>query len=235
MKKLAYLVSRILSIVLLISSISTFSTYAYCKKGIDVSKWNGNINWRAVKDSGIDFAMIRTSFGWSNREKFTDKQLRNNINGAKSVHMPIGAYHYSYAKNPTEAIWEADFFIDRLKWTKWEYPACMDLEDKCQLNLSNDQRTDIALAFLNRVKSAGYFTGIYCCLDWAKNKLNIDKLADHTLWIAHWNEKCGYSKPCGIWQYTSSGSVSGINGRVDMNYSYIDYPSIIKNSHLNGF
>lgn len=235
MKKLAHIVSKLLTIILLISSISTFHSYAYCQKGIDVSKWNGNINWRAVKNSGINFAMIRTSFGWSNREKYTDRQLKNNINGAKSVHMPIGAYHYSYAKNPTEAIWEADFFIDRLKWTKWEYPVCMDLEDKCQLDLSNDQRTNIALSFLNRVNSAGYFTGIYCCLEWAKHKLNMDKLSKHTLWIAHWNEKCGYDKPYGLWQYTSSGSVPGINGRVDMNYSYIDYPSIIKKSHKNGF
>ncbi|MDQ5983452.1 MAG: hypothetical protein RUMPE_00470 [Eubacteriales bacterium SKADARSKE-1] len=204
-------------------------------RGIDVSKWNGTINWRAVADSGIQFAMIRTSFGWSNWEKFTDRQLINNINGAKSVGIPIGAYHYSYAKNPQQAIMEADFFINRLKWTRWEYPACLDIEDDSQLELNVQQRTDVAITFLERVKSAGYYVGIYANLNWTRYKLDMDRLSPYQLWIAHWNNKCGCTRPYGIWQYTNSGSVPGIETQVDLNYSYKDYPSIIKSAHLNGF
>lgn len=204
-------------------------------RGIDVSKWNGNINWGAVAASGIQFAILRTSFGWSNREKFTDIQLRNNINGAKSVGIPIGAYHYSYATNPQEAIMEADFFISRLQWTQWEYPVFLDIEDKAQLNLSTQQRTDVAITFLERVKSAGYYVGLYANLDWTRNKLDMNRLSTYELWIAQWNSQCSCTNPYGIWQHTSSGSVPGINGRVDLNYSYKDYPNIIKNAHLNGF
>ncbi|MBR1779635.1 MAG: glycoside hydrolase family 25 protein [Clostridia bacterium] len=207
----------------------------FLKRGIDVSKWNGDINWREVANSGVEFAIIRTSFGWSNREKFTDRQLRNNINGAKSVGIPIGAYHYSYAKNPTEAIWEADFFIDRLRWTQWEYPVYIDFEDECQLPLTTQQRTDIVVTFLDRVKSAGYLPGIYCNLNWSRNYLDMDRLAGYELWIAQWNVRCACNRPYGIWQHTSSGNIPGIQGRVDLDYAYKDYPTYIKNNHLNGF
>lgn len=208
---------------------------AFCKKGIDVSYHNGDINWRAVKDSGIEFAIIRTSYGWEKWDKQTDKKLRDNINGAKSVGMPIGAYHYSYATTPLEALKEADFFIDRLKWTQWEYPVFFDFEDKCQKKLSVERKTDIILTFLQKLQDAGYYTGYYTSLNWQKNYLNMNRLGAHQLWIAHWNQKCGCEWPYGMWQYTSDGSVPGINGRVDMNYCYVDYPSIIKNLHLNGF
>ncbi len=207
----------------------------FLAKGVDVSKWNGDIDWRTVAASGIQFAIIRTSFGWSNRIKFTDPKLIYNINGAKSVGIYIGAYHYSYATTPLEAIWEADFFIDRLKWTSWEYPVFMDMEDKCQLRLNTQQRTDIALTFLNRVASQGYYTGIYCSLSWTKNYLDMNRLSKHDLWIAQWNDHCSCTLPYGMWQYTSSGSVPGIVGRVDLDYSYKDYPTYMRTNHLNGF
>lgn len=207
----------------------------FLARGIDVSKWNGDIDWGAVAASGVQFAIIRTSFGWSNREKFTDPKLVNNINGAKSVGVPIGAYHYSYATNPTEAIWEADFFIDRLRWTSWEYPVCMDMEDKCQLRLNTQQRTDVALTFLDRVASQGYYTAIYSNLNWTRNYLDMSRLSRHDLWIAQWNDHCSCALPYGMWQYTSSGSVPGIVGRVDLDYSYKDYPTHMRVNHLNGF
>lgn len=203
--------------------------------GIDVSKWNGDIDWKAVANSGVQFAIIRTSFGWSNREKYTDIRLRQNIDGAKSVGMPIGAYHYSYAKDSQQALMEADFFIDRLKWSKWEYPVCLDIEDKNQKSLPKEQCTDVALTFLNRVSSAGYYTGVYTYLDFTKNNLNMERLKNYDLWIAHWHSTCGCKTPYAMWQYTSSGSVPGINSRVDLDYAYKDYPNIIKSAHLNGF
>lgn len=207
----------------------------FCKRGIDVSHHNGDINWQAVKDSGIEFAIIRTGYGWMDWEKQTDRQLRNNIAGAKAVGMPIGAYHYSYATNPHEANLEADFFIDRLRWTQWEYPVYIDLEDNCQKRLTNTQRTDIILTFLQRLQAAGYYTGFYTCLYWQRHMLEIERLSGHQLWIAQWNTHCNCTVPYGIWQRTSHGSVPGINGRVDLDLCYVDFPSIIKNAHLNGF
>lgn len=207
----------------------------FCKRGIDVSHHNGDINWQAVKDSGVEFAIIRTGYGWMNWDKQTDRQLRNNIAGAKAVGMPIGAYHYSYATNPHEANLEADFFIDRLRGTQWEYPVFIDFEDKCQRKLTNEQRTEIILTFLQRLREAGYYTGFYTCLNWQRYMLDISRLGDHQLWIAHWNDNCGCQVPYGLWQHSSHGSVPGISGRVDLDRCYVDYPAIIKAAHLNGF
>ena len=207
----------------------------FCKRGIDVSHHNGDINWQAVKDSGVEFAIIRTGYGWMNWDKQTDRQLKNNIEGAKAVGMPIGAYHYSYATSPHEANLEADFFIDRLRGTQWEYPVFIDLEDKCQRKLTNEQRTEIILTFLQRLREAGYYTGFYTCLNWQRYMLDINRLGDHQLWIAHWNDNCGCQVPYGIWQHGSEGRVPGINGRVDLDLCYVDYPAIIKAAHLNGF
>lgn len=216
-------------------SVSLHKNKAFCKKGIDVSHHNGDINWQAVKDSGIEFAIIRTGYGWEKWDKQTDRKLKANIDGAKSVGMPIGAYHYSYATTPQEAIKEAEFFINRLRWAQWEYPVFFDFEDKCQTKLNNLQKTDVILTFLQKLQEAGYYTGYYTFLNWQKTCLDMNRLGGYQLWIAHWNKNCGCSWPYGIWQYTSEGSVPGINGRVDMNYCYVDYPSIIKNMHLNGF
>lgn len=250
-------ICKILCSILLFTSllgISPAKTYAAApffpgqfKRGIDVSKWNGLIDWNLVKQSGVDFAIIRTSYGWGQKDwpKQTDKKLRQNIAGAKSVGIPIGAYHYSYATNVPEALAEADFFIHCLAGTQWEYPVFFDFEDKCQLKLNNQQRTDIACAFLDKVRSAGYCVGIYANLDWVKNKLDFNRLTGYELWIAQWNNACACTFPYGIWQYTSHGVINGIycndihrmtqNSRVDMNLCYVDYPTYMRQNHLNGF
>ncbi len=203
--------------------------------GIDVSYHNLDIDWQAVKDSGIQFAIIRTSYGWELWDKQTDRKLRDNINGAKSVGMPIGAYHYSYATTQEEALKEADFFITRLRWTQWEYPVFFDFEDRCQKSLSPEQKSDIIVTFINRLRQAGYYAGYYTFLNRQRYELDMSKLQGQNLWVAHWSPTCDCQVPYGMWQYTSDGSVNGINGRVDMNYCYVDYPTIIKNNHLNGF
>lgn len=234
-KKILQVALGLTIFVVLFLSISYKLDLAYRKVGIDVSKHNGNISWQNFKNAGVDFALLRTSFGWSDREKFTDPELKNNIVGAKSAGINIGAYHCSYATNLNEAEMEADFFIDRLKWTSWEYPVFIDMETRGQLNLNKEQVTDIALTFLNKVKAAGYLTGIYASLNWINEKIEIDRLSDHILWVAQWNEKCDCKTNYDIWQYTNSGEISGVSGKVDLNYSYKDFPTIVKTAHLNGF
>lgn len=235
MKKLLYFVLSTVFLTVSFFNIPPNAVNAFRRKGIDVSTWNKTIDWRAVKKDGIQFAMIRTSYGWSDWVKQTDDQLLNNIIGAKSVGIPIGAYHYSYATNCKEALKEARFFISRLKWTKWEYPVCLDIEDPCQLELTNKERTDIALTFLRKVKAAGYYTGIYTNLDWVNKRLDMDRLKEHTLWFAQWNSECNCPRPYGMWQYTDAGMVKGISTLTDLNYSYRNYPLLIKKAHLNGF
>ena len=215
------------------------------RRGIDVSRWNGPINWSLVKQSNIDFAIIRTSFADSSLSNCVDKHMRENIQGAKAVGIPIGAYHYSYATSIETALKEADLFIHCLSGTQWEYPVYFDFEDKCQLKLTVAQRTDIACAFLERVRSAGYCVGMYANLNWINTKLDMSRLQNYELWVAQWNSHCTCTHAYSMWQYTDKGSLNGIycnyisrmtpRSVVDMNLCYVDYPTYMRENHLNGF
>ena len=224
--------------VILFSAVAlTISTAHAVTRGIDVSEWQGDINWDAVKQSGISFAMLRTSWGYeAPREGAVDEKLERNIREAKRVHMPIGAYHYCYATNIPEAIKEADFFLKQLKKTRWEYPVCLDLEDaKYQSSLPKTVLTDIAYTFMERVESQGYYVSLYSNLYWLNNKLDINRLDRFDKWVAQWYSRCEYSRCFGLWQFSSTGQVPGIRGNVDMDYAYKDYPSIMREAHKNGF
>lgn len=203
------------------------------KKGIDVSKWQGKINWEEVKNYGVEFAILREGYG-KNDPKQVDKRLKENYNAAKSVGIPVGVYHYSYADSITDAINEAHFCLENIQGYNLEYPVVLDLEDKEQLKLSSRQRTDIVKTFCNEIEKNGYYSMVYTSLNWWNNYLITDELKQYDLWLAQW----GVAKPsveCGIWQNSESGKVYGISGNVDLNIAYKDYPSIIKAKGLNGF
>ena len=204
-------------------------------KGIDVSTWQGIIDWAKAKESGVDFAMLRASYGWMNKDKQTDSQFHRNMKEAKAAGVACGAYHYSYATTVEEAKKEAAFFLDIIKGYSFEYPLAFDMEDKCQKNLGRELLTNIAYTFLEEVEKAGYYVCLYTNLDWIKNRLDMGKLSRFDLWLAQWNDKPTYEGSFGIWQYTSKGSVPGIDGNVDMDLSYKDYPAIMKAEGLNGF
>lgn len=203
-------------------------------KGIDVSKWNGNINWDKVKSAGINFAIVREGYGKRDPRQ-VDKKFKDNINGAKSVGIHTGIYHYSYADSVEDAINEAQFCLENIEGLKLEYPVIIDVEDKEQLKLNNRQRTDIVEAFCNEVEKHGYYAMFYCNLNWLNNYLLKDELLPkYDLWLAEWN----VDKPscsCGIWQRSSTGNIDGISGNVDLDVSYKNYPEIMRNKGLNGF
>ena len=199
-------------------------------KGIDVSKWQGVIDFAKVKNTGIDFAIIREGYG----KDQTDKKFEQNYSNAKNVGLNVGVYHYSYADSVEDAKKEAQFCISNLKNKQLEYPIVFDIEDKEQLKLNNRQRTDIVKAFCDELEKNGYYAMYYCNLNWFKNYLNKNDLAKYDLWLAQWNgDKPSYS--CGIWQYSSAGKINGISGNVDLNVSYKDYASIMRTKGLNGF
>ena len=203
-------------------------------KGIDVSKWNGNINWDKVKSAGINFAIVREGYGKRDPRQI-DKKFKDNINGAKNAGIYTGIYHYSYADSVEDAINEARFCLENISDLKPEYPVIIDIEDKEQLKLSNRQRTDIVKAFCNEIEKAGYYAMFYCNLNWLKNYLFKDELLPkYNLWLAQWSDDKPYCF-CGIWQYSSCGKVDGISGNVDLNIFYKNYPEIIKSKGLNGF
>ena len=194
------------------------------EKLIDVSTWNGNIDWEKVYKSGVRYAMIRSSFGVENPNQIDNKFVRN-IKNAIKAGIKCGIYHYSYAKSAAEAKKEADFCLKTIKNYKIDLPVAFDIEDSSQTNLGKDTLTSIVIAFCDRIKSAGYMPMLYCNPSWLNSYLHKDKLiGKYDLWLAHW----GVSSPafkCTIWQYSDSGIVSGISGNVDMNWIFKDYTS----------
>lgn len=222
-------------ILVCIFSISTHIN-AFALKGIDVSYAQGEIDWKKVKESGqVEFAIIRTGYGKEFYDIQTDVQYRRNLREAKAAGIPIGVYHYSYAQTIYDAYLEAEFCLTLLKENQYEYPIFFDIEDKSMANLGKEKLTSIARVFIDKIRSKGYYAGIYCNLYWSNHKLDMKALKDVDLWIAQYYHKCEYKGIYGIWQHGSDGRVDGINTNVDLNYSYINYPILIKSLHRNGF
>ena len=208
-------------------------------KGIDVSAHQGRIDWEKVKNSGIQFAILRLGIG-SDISSQDDAYFEANVQGCESVGIPWGAYLYSYALNLEEAKSEVQHALRLLNGKRPEYPVFFDMEDtdgyKAKHGMpSNQGLVDICKTFLLDIEEAGYYASLYASLSWLNNQLSSHELDRFDKWVAQWNTSCSYKKPYGIWQYTDSGKVDGINGDVDMNIAYTDYPEVIKNSGLNGF
>lgn len=203
-------------------------------KGIDVSKWQGTIDWAKVKRAGVGFAIIRAGFGREVSQK--DTKFEANYAGAKAQGIPVGAYWYSYATTVEDVKREAAACLTVIKGKQFEYPIWFDQEyEPGILALTNAQRTAICKAFCEELEKAGCYTGIYCSTDFMNTKLDYKALADYDHWAAQYGTKCTSKHPYGIWQYSSTGTVSGIAGNVDMDYGLKDYPSIIKAAGLNGY
>lgn len=204
------------------------------RKGIDVSKWQGQIDFKKVKDDNVDFVIIREGYGKKDPKQI-DKKFKENYQKAKDVGLDVGVYHYSYADSESDARLEAQFCLENINGMKFEYPIVFDIEDKEQLKLNNRQRTDIVKAFCEEVEKAGYYAMFYCNLNWLDKYLYAEELVPkYDLWLAQWYvNQPEYT--CGMWQYSSTGRVNGISGNVDLNLSYKDYPEIMKYNGLNGF
>lgn len=202
-------------------------------KGIDVSKWQGRINWSLVKSDGIQFAMIRSTFGWGDGSK--DFLFETNYENAKKVGIPVGTYHYSYARNPQEAVKEAEYCHSVIKGKCFEYPVAFDMEESGVASLGKEKISQIARAFCEKMESYGYYVCIYANKHWLDNYFDDEIFNKYDIWLAQWTEKPTFDKVYGIWQKSSRGKVAGINGYVDLNEAYKHYPSIMKYNGLNGF
>ena len=206
-------------------------------KVIDVSYYQSNIDYKKVKDNGIQGAIIRCGrTGWGEFAMAKDSLFEKHYKGFKDVNMPVGAYYYSCANTIELAKKEANFVLDIIKGKKFEFPIYFDVENnERQGSLSKQALTDITKAFCEVIEKAGYYVGIYASKSWLETKLDMSQLKDYDVWVAQYNTSCTYKGTYGMWQYTSSGKVNGINGNVDMNKCYKDYPSIIKKAGLNGY
>lgn len=200
-------------------------------KGIDVSTFQGQINWQRVKESGIQFAMIRGGYGRS----MLDDRYNTNYIGAKTVGIPVGVYHYSYATSKAHAKDEAEFVLKYLRDRKFEYPIALDIEDRIQRSLSKRTVSAIVKTFCETVEKAGYYVVIYSSKSFLLNKIDVSLLKRYDVWCAQWANQCDYPYSYGMWQYSDKGRVDGISGNVDLDQASKHYPTIIKKAGLNGF
>ena len=195
---------------------------AICK-GIDVSYHNDKIDWKKVKQSEVEYAIVRCGYG-TNINSQDDKRWEENIKGCIDNNIPYGAYLYSYADSVEKASSEADHAIRLLQGKNLKYPVYYDLEENSIRNkLSMKEIADIAETFCNKLSAKGYTVGIYANTDWFTNYLTDSRFNNWTKWVAQYNTTCTYKGKYDMWQCSSTGSIPGISGKVDLNYSYSSF------------
>ena len=209
-------------------------------KVIDVSIYQPDIDYAAVKAAGIDGAIIRCGFtGWGSSHSLNkDTKFEAHYAGFTGAGIPVGAYYYSTADSVDFAKKEAGFVQSLLKGKKLAFPVYYDIENnERQAALSMSLLTQIAEAFCESMEEAGYFVGVYANTNWFTNKLNHAALSEkYTVWLADYRgANANKTLQRDMWQYTSKGSVNGISGNVDVNECYRDFPAIIKAAGLNGY
>lgn len=202
-------------------------------KGIDVSQYQGNIDYKKVKAAGVKFVIIRAGYGKFTSQK--DPYFEKNYKNAKAAGLDVGAYWYSYATSEADAVQEAKTCIEVIKGKTFEYPIYFDLEEQNQFAKGKSFCNSLVKAFCNALEEAGYFAGLYISRSPLQTYITNDVARRYALWIAEYGSSCNYSGKYGMWQYSSTGKFNGISGNVDCDYCYIDYPSIIKSAGLNGY
>ena len=195
--------------------------------GIDVSKWNGSIDWNAVKNSGVSYVIIRCGYrGSSTGALIEDPKFKSNIQGAKAAGLKVGVYFFSQAVNEVEAVEEASMALSLVKGYGLNYPIFLDVESSGGRGdgIGKDTRTAVCKAFCQTVQNSGYSAGIYANKTWFSSYINTSSLTGYKIWLAQYASAPSYTATrYDMWQYSSKGKVSGISGNVDMNISYLNY------------
>ena len=189
-------------------------------KGIDVSKYQGNIDWQKVKDAGIKFAMLRI-LSSNSSGPYIDPYFEQNYKNAKAVGLPVGVYLYTYATDENYQNKEIELAVNALKGKTLEYPFALDVEDSSLTSIGKDNLSNLVLRGLTIIDQKGYIPMLYTYTNYSNN-LNMSLFSDYDLWIADYRGYNGYGD-CEIWQYSSSEKVNGISGNVDVNICYKDY------------
>ena len=201
---------------------------------IDVSKWQGTVDWAAVKKAGICHAMLRAGYGSSG----IDPQFRRNAAACEGQGIHWGAYWYSYATTPAAARQEARRCLQVLAGLTPELPVAYDIEyEPGILALDNAGRTALVQAFLGEIEAAGCYGMLYASTDFIRNRLNWRELACYDVWAAQYGSTCTCPLPYGIWQYSSRNAlgIPGSGTSLDCNRAYKDYPALIRAAGRNGF
>jgi GH25 family lysozyme M1 (1,4-beta-N-acetylmuramidase) len=196
--------------------------------GIDVSKWNGEIDWDKVRNAGVEFAIIRAGYrGSSTGSLVEDPYFVANIRGAQSAGIEVGVYFFTQAVNEVEAVEEASMVMALTKDYVMDFPIFIDTEgaggDGRADGLDANMRTKVCRAFCETLANEGYLAGIYASRNWYNTQLNMTELQAFSIWLAEYRSVPLYQGYYEMWQYTSKGKVDGIKGNVDMNICYVVY------------
>ena len=202
-------------------------------KGIDISQYQKDVDFKKVKASGIDFVIIRAGYGKYVKQK--DPQFETHYKNAKAAGLDVGVYWYSYALGVEDAKLEAQACLSVIKGKKFEYPIYFDLEERNQFAKGRTFCDSLVKTFCGEIEKAGYFAGLYISRSPLQQYISTSVANEYALWIAEYASKCNYNGTYGMWQYSSTGMVSGISGNVDCDYCYVDYPTKIKNGGYNGY
>lgn len=209
-------------------------------KGIDVSKYQAHtggqtrVDFKQLKSLGYGFVILRASIG-----RTKDISFDSHYAAAKAAGLHIGAYHYLKAETVEEALTEAEFFLKTIRRKQLDYPVSLDIENDVQKKLGRSKCTDVAIAFLQKVEAAGYYTMLYSGANFIKNYLDMERLRHFDVWLACYTSEERRNELykhdiLGIWQYSSSVVLPGIYpGRLDHNIAYRDYAGIIRRAGLN--
>lgn len=199
--------------------------------GIDVSVYQGKIDFKKVKQSGIDFVIIKAGEKHSEHSSFLE-----DYNNAMDAGLHVGAYWFSRALSADDAREEASYCIRTISGKKFDYPIYFDMEKIEQFEKGKTVCSDMVDAFCSTLNKAGYLSGLYISRSPLQTYISDDIAKKYPLWIAEYSESgCHYDGDIGIWQHSCKGTCDGISGYVDLDYGYVDYPSYIIEHGLNGY
>ena len=190
-------------------------------KGIDVSEFQGTIDWAKVKNDGVEFAILKLGNIYDTDANYKDSKFDTNYKNARANGIKVGAYIYNYCNTVDNLKKGLDWAFEKLAGKELDLPLYLDMEDKTIAVETVDSLTKQCNEFAKLVKEKGYRVGVYANVNWLKNELNPSKFDKNlSVWVAQYYKECQYEGKYDIWQYTSSGKVSGVSGNCDMNYLY---------------
>ncbi|MBQ4505926.1 MAG: glycoside hydrolase family 25 protein [Firmicutes bacterium] len=198
-------------------------------KGIDVSRYQSDIDWEKVAGDGVEFVMVRVGYrGYLEGKIVLDEKFEEHVEGALRHGIKVGVYFVTQALTEEEAVEEANFVLDAIAPFNISWPVVLDIEEAASttartVGLSAQKRTDNAIAFCETVKQAGYTPMLYCNIRWYMDELELDRLPAYEKWFAQYFNRPFFPYDFGMWQYTNTGRVNGISGNVDLNISMKDY------------
>ena len=213
--------------------------------GVDLSYHNGDIDWQALKSAGCEFVMLRIGYrGYTEGGLIKDEKFDEYFVGAKEVGLKVGVYFFTQSVSVEEAIEEADYVLELLDGATLEYPIAYDTEDVTDDNartnveeIADELRSQMCIAFCERIKERGYYPIIYASENWMRRDMELELLSDYEFWAPQYREENDFLYDFTIWQYTENGNIPGIKGEVDLDISMVDYASFVpavREAYLTG-